>query len=93
VDVLEVPSDFAIFTCQIFLQQTVTALGREPSCHDLLNHFATYIGQAEVSACVAEGQPLVIQTHEGQQRGVQIARREPALASSRWRPSWAARTA
>ena len=42
-------------------------LSKNPSMH-----LAVHVGQAEVAAAVAVGQPLVIQAHQVQDRGVQV---------------------
>ena len=42
------------------------------SRQDLARHAAAHVGQAEVAAAVAVGQPLVIEAHQVQDRGVQV---------------------
>jgi hypothetical protein len=39
-------------------------------CQDLLNNFAMHVGQAEVAALEAIGQPLVVQAQQVQDRGL-----------------------
>ena len=43
-----------------------------PSCEDIASDVAADVGQAEVAAAVAVRQPLVIEAHEVQDRGVQV---------------------
>ena len=42
------------------------------SSQNSVNHASFNIGQAIVAACMAEGQPFVIQTEKMQDRGVKI---------------------
>ena len=39
---------------------------------DLLHHLAMHVGQAEVAALVAIGQPRVVDAQQVQDRGVQV---------------------
>ena len=50
----------------------VKMASRAGSRHDLFHHIPGDVGQAEVAAGVAEGQPLVVQAEQVQERGVQV---------------------
>src|SRR4030095_14246985 len=45
---------------------------KEGSGHDGFDHFTVYVCEAEVAACVAECQFLVIQAEEGEDGGVEV---------------------
>ena len=48
---------------------------------DIVDHLAVNIGQAVITSAVAVGQLLVIQSHEGQDGGVQVMDMDPILNS------------
>ncbi len=54
-------------------------IGTGRSGKDLPDHASGHVGQAEVAAGVVVGQHLVVEPHEGQERGVQVGRVHPAF--------------